>query len=59
MGTYKKLMEIKKSIQNENISYSEIVYLQVHKPEIKAIDDIELAQWAGIDEKEWNEILPY
>ena len=51
MGTYKKLMEIKKSIQNENISYSEIVYLQAHKPEIKAIDDIELAQWAGIDEK--------
>ena len=32
MGTYKKLMEIKKSIQNENISYSEIVYLQAHKP---------------------------
>jgi hypothetical protein len=59
MNTYKTLMNIKESIQNKNISYSEIAYLQDHKAEIKAIDDIELAQWAGISEEEWNEIIPF
>ena len=59
METYKTLMSIKQSIQNENVSYSEIAYLQSHKAEIKAIDDIELAQWAGMSEQEWNEIIPY
>lgn len=59
MDTYKTLMSIKESIQNQNISYSEIAYLQDHKAEIKAIGDIELAQWAGISEEEWNEIIPF
>lgn len=59
MNTYKTLMSIKESIQNQNISYSEIAYLQDHKAEIKAIDDIELAQWAGISEEEYNEQLPF
>jgi hypothetical protein len=52
-------MSIKESIHEQNISYGEIAYLQDHKAEIKAIDDIELAQWAGISEEEWNEILPF
>lgn len=59
MNTHKTLMSIKESIQKQNISYGEIAYLQDHKAEIKAIDDIELAQWAGISEEEWNEILPF
>lgn len=56
MEVYETLMSIKKSIQNGNISYSEIVYLQAHKKEIITMDDIELAQWAGISEEEWNGI---
>lgn len=59
MNTYKTLMSIKESIRNENISFSEIFYLKEHKAEIKAIGDIELAQWAGISEEEWNEIIPF
>ena len=59
MNTYKTLMSIKESIQNQNIDYSEIFYLQEHKAEIKAIGDIELAQWAGMSEEEWNEQLPF
>lgn len=59
MNTYKTLMSIKESIQEQNISYGEIVYLQDHKAEIKAIGDIELAQWAGMSEEEYNEQLPF
>ena len=59
MNTYKTLMNIKESIQNKNVSYSEITYLQEHKAEIKAINDIELAQWAGMSEDEWNVIIPF
>lgn len=50
----KKLLEIKKSIENENISYAEISYLQCHKQEVLNTGDIELAQWAGITEEEWD-----
>lgn len=53
MEVYRTLMNIKTSIRNQNISYSEIAYLQSHKKEIIAMDDIELAQWAGISEDEW------
>ena len=59
MNTYKELMAIKKSIQKGNVSYGEIAYLQDHKAEIKAIEDIELAQWAGMSEQEYNEQLPF
>lgn len=59
MNTYKTLMSIKESIKNENISYGEIAYLQDHKAEIKAINDIELAQWSGMTEQEWNAQLPF
>ena len=45
----KTLKEIKKSIELENISYEEIVYLQNH---VEYIDksDITLLQWAGVEE---------
>jgi len=45
----KRLAEIKKSIENENISYGEIAELQSLKKYIK--DDVVLAEWAGIPEK--------
>lgn len=48
------LDSIKKNIQKERVSYAEIAYLQSHKNEIKKRGDIELAQWAGISEREWN-----
>lgn len=50
----KELLEIKKSIEDENISYAEISYLQSHKQEVLNTGDIELAQWAGITEEEFN-----
>lgn len=49
------LASIKKSIENENVSYGEIAYLCSHQDEVKQFGDIELAQWAGIPEDEWNE----
>ena len=50
-----EIEEIKKSIENENISYGEISFLENHKEEIKEFfaDDVELWQWAGISETEW------
>lgn len=50
----KELQEIKKSIQNECISQGEIAYLESHKQEVLATGDIELCQWAGITEEEYN-----
>lgn len=50
-----KLAEIKQSILDENISYEELVYLQNHLDEVYDSDDILLAQWAGISEKDWNQ----
>ena len=49
-----RLRDIKKSIENENISYGEIVFLADHKEEVLESRDIELAQWAGIDEEEYQ-----
>lgn len=45
----KNIEEIRKSIELENISYEEIVYLQNH---VEYIDksDITLLQWAGVEE---------
>ena len=48
------LEEIKKSIANENISYSEIFWLQDHKKEVLEDGDITLCQWAGISEEEYG-----
>lgn len=54
MQVTKVLKEIKKSIMNEDISMSEIAYLQSHKQAVLDFGDIELAQWADISEDEWN-----
>ena len=50
----KELTEIKKSIENENISYAEISYLQCHIQEVLDTGDIRLCEWAGITEEEYN-----
>lgn len=49
-----EIAEIKKNIQKENVSWGEIAYLQAHRDEILELGDIELAQWAGITEEEWE-----
>lgn len=49
-----KLEEIKESIQDECISQGEIAYLESHKQEVLDSGDIELCQWAGITEEEYN-----
>lgn len=53
MGDY-TLESIKKSIENENISYDEIFWLQSHRKEVLESNDIILAEWAGISEEEWR-----
>lgn len=45
------MAQIKDSIKNENVSYSEIAWLQEHQDEVLEDGDIELAQWAGISEE--------
>ena len=45
------IAQIKGSIKNENVSYSEIAWLQEHQDEVLEDGDIELAQWAGISEE--------
>lgn len=51
-----KMMDsIRESIENENISWGEIVWLQSHQEEVKVFGDELLAQWAGISEEEWFE----
>jgi len=45
----KRLAYLKKQIKNENISYGEIAELQGLAPYI-ANNDIELLQWAGVEE---------
>jgi len=45
----KRLKEIKKSIENENISYGELAELQSLKDFIG--DDVVLKEWAGVPEK--------
>lgn len=49
------LASIKKSIEDENVSYGEIAYLYSHQEDVKQYGDIVLAEWAGITEDEWNE----
>lgn len=50
------LNSIRKSIQNENVSYGEIAWLQDHQNEVIKSGDVELAQWAGIEEDDFNRI---
>jgi hypothetical protein len=45
----KRLAEIRRAILNENVSYSELWYLQNHVDYISE-DDILLLQWAGVEE---------
>ena len=54
-NTIKELKRLRKRIDNEQgISYGELFFIQEHKKEIFDMEDIVLAQWAGIPEKEWN-----
>ena len=46
----KRLKELKKAIENENISYGEIAELQSLRKYIK--DDVVLEEWAGIPEED-------
>ena len=48
-----ELESIRESIQDECISYREIAYLQDHADLIDD-DDVELLQWAGVSEEEYN-----
>ena len=45
------LEHIKRNIQDETVSLEEIVYLQSHLEEIFILKDVELAQYAGLDEQ--------
>lgn len=48
------LEKIKKSIFDENISYSEILWLQEHKKKVLEDGDIALCKRAGISEEEYG-----
>lgn len=50
--TVKNALEsIKRNIQDESVSFEEIVFLQSHLEEIFILKDTELAQWAGLNEE--------
>lgn len=51
----KELKRLRGEVEEENINWGGIVYLQEHQEEIKELGDIVLAQWAGIPEEEWHE----
>lgn len=51
---FMELKRIRGEIDNERISYGEIAFLQSHQKEIYELGDIVLAEWAGIEESEWN-----
>lgn len=50
----KRLLEIKKSIEAEQVFQSEICFLADHRKEVKELGDVVLAQWSGMDEEEFN-----
>lgn len=56
MEIRRKLNRIKREILAERVSYGELAFIQDHRQEILEIGDILLAQWAGIDENEFNGI---
>lgn len=47
------LKKIKQAIEDENISYGEIFWLQEHQDIVKEYGDIVLAEWANIPEDEF------
>lgn len=52
-----ELERIKKAIADECVSTSDIIYLMEHKEDVLADGNIELAQWAGIEEKEYQDYM--
>lgn len=51
----KELERIRKMIDDEeDLSYSELLFLQDHQKEIMEMQDIILAEWSGITEEQWN-----
>ena len=51
----KELEEIRREIEaKEGIYESELVYLADHRAEILEMQEITLAEWAGIPEEEFN-----
>lgn len=48
----KGLELIKRHIEEENVSYGEILYLIEHQEEVKATGDLILCEWADIPEQE-------
>jgi hypothetical protein len=44
-----QISSIRKAIENENVSYGEIAFLQAHVEYIPK-DDILLLEWAGVEE---------
>ena len=51
--TAAKLAEILHAIEQQRISTTEIMYLQDHWREVIESGNIELAQWAGIEESDY------
>ena len=49
-----RLEYLRGEIEKESISYGEIAELQDYRKEILELGDIELAQWSGLTEEEWN-----
>ena len=49
-----RLDYLRKEIENETISQSEVAELQNYHKEIYALGDVVLAEWAGISEDDWN-----
>lgn len=52
----KRLKYLRGEIEKERISYGEIAELQNYKKEIIKSGDVLLAEWAGIPEKEFNNL---
>jgi hypothetical protein len=51
---YKELKRVRKLIEEERVSYGDILFLQEHQTEVKEWfgDDVILCQWAGIEEED-------
>ena len=47
---------IRKAIDDESVSYDEILFLSEHQEKVKEYGDIVLAEWAGVPEQEWMEL---
>lgn len=47
--------DIRKSIEDECVSYDEIAWLQEHQDEVLKTGDPVLCEWAGIPEEKYRE----